>query len=139
MADLDKILQEHSLRRTVFRRELLGLFYSSNSSLTAEEVKTKMGKGTDKVTVYRALDAFEKSGLIHKVPDKSNLTRYAICNHECSSIKHVHNHAHFICDSCNETFCIDDIQIPSIQAAKGFLVKNSKLTLEGECPDCLVG
>lgn len=137
MADLDGILKEHGLRKTTFRKELLSLFYSSNSSLTAEEVKNKLVESADKVTIYRALDAFEKSGLIHKVPDKSNLTRYAICHSQCSSVEHVHNHAHFICNKCNETFCIDDIKIPPIEATRGFLIKNSKLTLEGECPDCL--
>ena len=137
MMDLDAVLKEHGLRKTTFRKELLSLFYNSNSSLTAEEVKNSLGETTDKVTIYRALDAFEKTGLIHRVPDKSNLTRYAICHSECSSIKHVHNHAHFICETCNETFCIDDIKIPHIEGAKGFIIKNTKLTLEGQCPDCI--
>lgn len=138
MEDLDAILKNHGLRKTTFRKELLSFFYDSNSSLTADEIKCRVGNATDKVTIYRALDAFEKSGLIHRVPDISNLTRYAICHTECSSEKHVHNHAHFICNECNETFCIDDIQMPTVEATKGFLIKSSKLILEGSCPECIV-
>tara|TARA_B100000809_G_scaffold130660_1_gene128485 strand:- start:16926 stop:17354 length:429 start_codon:yes stop_codon:yes gene_type:complete len=137
MADLEAVLKEHGLRKTTFRKELLSFFYDSNSSLTAEEVKIKVGESADKVTIYRGLDAFEKSGLIHRVPDKSNLIRYAICHSQCSPVKHIHNHAHFICNQCNETFCIDEIEIPPIAVTKGFLIKSSKLILEGECPDCI--
>lgn len=137
MVDLVKILKDHGLRKTTFRKELLLMFYNSNSSLTAEEIKKSLGKTTDKVTIYRALDAFEKCGLIHKVPGNSNLTRYAICHSECSSVQHVHNHAHFICDVCNQTFCINDIEIPVVEGTKGFLIKKTKLTLEGACPSCI--
>lgn len=134
--DLDLILKEHGLRKTTFRKELLHAFYKSNSSLTADEVKKKVGGSTDRVTVYRALDAFEKKGLIHRVPDKRNLTRYALCQNKCSTDAHSHNHAHFICNDCNETFCIDELEIPEIIDTKGFEVKKSKLTLEGSCPSC---
>lgn len=135
MSDIEKTLKLHGLRKTIFRKELLSLFYNSSSSLTADEIKNTI-TSTDKVTVYRALEAFEKSGLIHKVPDKSNLTRYAICHSDCSASKHVHNHAHFICNECNETFCIDDMEVPVVKNHKGFVIKKTKLTLEGTCPKC---
>lgn len=137
MTDLESVLQTHGLRKTAFRKELLGLFYDARSSLTVEEVKSKVKSTNDKVTVYRALDAFEKSGLIHRVPDKENLIRYALCpKEECSAKEHNHNHAHFICTDCNETFCIEDIQIPEVDNAKGFAITRAILTLEGNCPDC---
>lgn len=136
MVNLELILQEHGLRKTTFRKELLAAFYKSNSSLTAEEIKKKVGAKSDRVTIYRALDAFEKKGLIHRVPDKNNLTRFALCHSSCSAHLHTHNHAHFICNSCNETFCIEDIKVPLIIDSKGFQIKKSKLTLEGNCPSC---
>lgn len=137
MTDLESVLHRHGLRKTAFRKGLLSLFYEVNSSLTAEEIKSKVGAKTDKVTIYRALDSFEKSGLIHRVPDINNLTRYALCHTKCTAHEHTHNHAHFICNTCNETFCIDEIEIPKIKDAKGFAIKSSKLTLEGACPDCI--
>ena len=137
MTDLDLVLRNHGLRKTAFRKELLNLFYDARSSLTVEEIKSKVETTTDKVTIYRALDAFEKNGLIHRVPDKSNLIRYALCHKECSAEEHIHNHAHFICNNCNETYCIDDIKIPVIHQSKGFKIKSTKLTLEGDCPNCI--
>lgn len=134
--NIASILHDHGLRLTKFRSDLLALFYQVNSSLTAEEIKNRAGASKDKVTIYRALDAFEKTGLIHRVPDKSNLTRYALCQTTCDEHGHEHNHAHFICGTCNETFCIDDIKLPEIKNTNGFRIKSSKLTLEGDCPDC---
>lgn len=137
MVDLELVLKNHGLRKTAFRKELLSLFSDGPSSLTVEEIKRKVKSTNDKVTIYRALDAFEKNGLIHQVPDKSNLIRYALCQEEeCNSSGHQHNHAHFICDNCNNTYCIDNIEMPVITNAKGFQIRHSKLTLEGVCPNC---
>jgi Fur family ferric uptake transcriptional regulator len=136
MASIDKTLHDHGLRKTVFRVELINLFISSKSSLSVDEIKKKAGSTNDKVTIYRALDSFEKCGLIHKVPDKENLTRFALCHSDCSVKGHIHNHAHFICTNCDDTFCLDETEIPSIKLPKGYHVDNSKLTLEGECARC---
>lgn len=136
MIDIDVVLRDHGLRKTAFRNELLSMFYTIKSSLTAEEIKSKVETAKDKVTIYRALEAFEKSGLIHRVPDKSNLTRYALCHNDCNAEQHIHNHAHFICNSCKETFCIDTVQTPEIESMNGFLIKKAKLILEGDCSDC---
>lgn len=136
MTDLEKLLKDHDLRKTTFRKELLRLFMGSKSTLTVEEIKIRVGATNDKVTIYRALEAFEDKGLIHKVPDKSNLTRYALCHVGCTAQEHVHHHAHLICNDCDETFCIDGLEIPKIKGIDGFVVQESSLTLKGICPDC---
>lgn len=136
MKDLDALLKKHGLRKTTFRKELLELFFESNSSITSEEIKRKISATNDRVTIYRGLESFEKMGLIHRVPDNNNLTRYALCKTECNTHEHIHNHAHFVCNDCNQTYCIDEIEIPKIKDSKGFKIKSSKLTLEGSCPIC---
>lgn len=136
MAALNVILKEHGLRKTAFRLELLDLFMASKATLTVEEIKLRMGSAIDKVTIYRALEAFEKNGLIHKVPDKCNLTRYALCHVGCSAQEHVHHHAHLICNQCSETFCVEGVNTPELQEVNGFVIQGSNLTLEGVCPDC---
>ncbi len=138
MSDLKEKLEKRGLRKTAFRIELLELFSNTRSSLSIEDIKSRVGKTADKVTIYRALDAFEKNGLIHRVPDKSNLARYALCQ-ECKQEAHTHNHAHFICNVCDETFCIDDIEVPTVKMDNGYKVSASTLTLEGDCPSCQDG
>ena len=136
MNPLSSLLKDYELRSTKFRLNLLELFTNSDSSLTVEDIKQKIGKKNDKVTIYRALDSFEKKGLIHQVPDQENLTRYALCLSECNAAKHIHNHAHFICIICSNTFCIENIKFPKIKDLNGFIIKNLELTLKGNCPKC---
>ena len=122
MLALKQKLEQRGLRKTAFRIELLGLFANTRSSLSIEDIKSKLGKSTDKVTIYRAIDAFEKNGLIHRVPDRSNLARYALCLNDCKAEAHVHNHAHFICNVCDETFCIEEVEVPKVDIADGYKV-----------------
>ncbi len=136
MVALKQKLEERGLRKTAFRIELLTLFTQTKSSLSIEDIKSSVGKTSDKVTIYRALDAFEKSGLIHRVPDKANLARYALCHNECKPEAHSHNHAHFICTVCDETFCIENVEVPKIHLKQGYKINSSTLTLEGSCPSC---
>ncbi len=137
MTKAEKILEKINLKKTNFRIELIELFQSSISSLTADEIKQKINSTNDKVTIYRALTAFEKKCLIHRVPDKKNLIRYALCQKECGQTQHKHSHAHFICNICAKTFCLDNIKLPQINNTSGFKINKTQLTLEGYCPSCI--
>lgn len=137
MSITEELLTNYGLRKTAFRKKLLKLFQDSEETLTVENIKDKIGRKNDKVTIYRALSIFEKSGLIHQVPDKNNLSRYALCKSECNPNNHIHHHAHFICDYCDNTFCIDEFEIPEIKKIKGFKYKKIELIIQGDCPKCL--
>ncbi len=134
--DLRSILSDKGISRTNFRSKLVYLFYSSNRSLSVEEILNYFKNSVNKVTVYRSLESFENKGLIHKVPDIKNLMRYSLCKDECSANSHNHNHGHFICYECNDTFCLDSIKIPEITTLKNFVIKDLKLTMEGYCKNC---
>ena len=137
LLDTQSILSKNGISRTEFRTELLNIFYSSNISLSIEDILKHFDYSINKVTVYRSLDSFENKGLIHKVPDANNLKRYSLCReNECHANSHNHNHGHFICYSCNQTFCLEEIKSPEITCMKGFYIKEFKLTAEGYCKDC---
>ena len=135
MGSSERILNNYGLRRTIFRENLINLFQTSNS-LTVEYIKKKIGKDTDKATIYRALNSFEESGIIHQVPDQENLSRYALCDTECSPSEHVHQHAHFICNHCQETFCMENIKFPNTKNINNFKIQKIDITLKGSCSKC---
>tara|TARA_Y100000385_G_scaffold226997_1_gene237768 strand:- start:261 stop:674 length:414 start_codon:yes stop_codon:yes gene_type:complete len=137
MSISEELLKDYGLRNTTFRKKLLQLFQNSDTSLTVEYIKDKIGRKNDKVTIYRALNTFEKSGLIHQVPDRNNLSRYALCNTECNTSNHIHHHAHFICEDCDNTLCIEESEFPKIRKIKGFQFKKIELIIQGSCPKCL--
>ena len=133
---IDNTFKKYGLKKTIFRKELFKLFYDSLNSLSAKEISKKFSSSTDKASIYRALDSFEKSGLIHQVPDKNNLLRYSLCKSECKPNNHAHDHAHFLCSVCEETFCLDDFKLPSAKSHNGFLINHLKIIMEGTCVSC---
>ncbi len=137
LLDHQSVLSQNGISCTQFRTELLNLFHSSNKSLSVNDIVNYFDNSINKVTVYRSLDSFENKGLIHKVPDANNLKRYSLCReNECNANSHNHNHGHFICYSCNQTFCLEEIKSPEITCMKGFYIQELKLTAEGYCKDC---
>ena len=116
--------------------ELLALFYSSNKSLSVDDIIHNSNNEINKVTVYRALERFEETGLIHHVPGKNNLKRFSLCREECAPHQHTHNHGHFICNECDQTYCLESVQIPKLAPLKDFTIQQYQLTLEGICNDC---
>ena len=134
--DYGAILSKHGLSKTPFRMELLALFYSSNKSLSVDDVIHNSSNEINKVTVYRALERFEETGLIHHVPGKNNLKRFSLCREECAPHQHTHNHGHFICNECDQTYCLESVQIPKLVPLKDFTIQQYQLTLEGICNDC---
>ena len=137
MIDCKLILSQHGISKTAFRTELLNLFYTSKKSFSVEGVLESFSNSVNKATIYRALEHFEKKGLIHKVPDKDGHKKYALCRHgECNSRSHNHNHGHFICFNCHQTFCLDQKTMPKLSCLKGFYVEGISLTAEGYCKDC---
>ena len=129
LLDLQSIFSQNGISCTQFRTELLNLFHSSSKSLSVNDIMNSFDNSINKVTVYRSLDRFENKGLIHKVPDANNLKRYSLCReNECHANAHNHNHGHFICYSCNQTFCLEEIKSPEITCIKGFYVQELKLT-----------
>ena len=91
---IEEIFSKYGLKKTTFRIELYLLFYNSKKSLSVKHITNEFSSSIDKVSIYRALNSFERSGLIHKVPDKDNLLRYSLCQSECSPNAHSHDHAH---------------------------------------------
>ena len=135
--DYALILANHGISKTKFRINLLNLFYDKKESLTIKEVINEFSNLINKVTIYRALESFEEKGLIHKVPSSNNIIRYSLCNaDECIASLHKHNHGHFICNNCKQTFCLENYKSPDIKPVDGFYINSLSLILEGYCKDC---
>ena len=135
MNELQAILKKHKLKSTPFRLELLNFFMNCDSSLSFSDIKQLLLNPIDKVTIYRALESFEKKGLIHVVPNIGSETKYALCS-DCEIDIHNHEHAHFICKTCSNTFCVDLDKNKFNLSMNGYLVEQVNLVVEGVCKDC---
>lgn len=132
-----EILQQFSLRQTNCRNATLDLLLSHDYALSHSDIEEQIRGSYDRVTIYRTLKTFLDKGIIHKVLDDSGNPKYALCSsEECSTEGHEHQHVHFKCSECKNTFCLNQIRIPQVQLPQGFQLIESNLLIHGICADC---
>jgi Fur family ferric uptake transcriptional regulator len=132
----EKILKDHKLSVTKVRLEVLEVFREAGHlALSNQDIEEQLGK-VDRITLYRTLRSFEKSGLIHQAVDGSGKTKFALCQDECSVEKHEHQHAHFHCTQCDATICLDEVDIPRVDIPSNYQLEDTQLVLTGRCAEC---
>lgn len=134
-SEAEALLKSLKLRKTPLRKKVLTRFLASPHSALSTTVLEEDFSDADRVTLYRTLKTFEKDGLIHRVVDTSQITKYALC-HQCDQHQEQVEHAHFLCDSCGETYCLDDIKEIEFKLPAGFLLDKMNLSLSGTCNQC---
>jgi Fur family ferric uptake transcriptional regulator len=130
------ILKKHSLRKTPFRLEVLSLFLDNATKGISPNFIENSVKDFDRITLYRTLKTFEKSGVIHMAIDGSNDTKYALCHEDCSTHNHIDDHAHFLCTDCGETYCLENVIQPQITLPANYKLTSAHLALSGLCKNC---
>ena len=134
-ADLE-ILATYGLRSTEQRKAVLYLFQHKDHALAYNEIEQQLTENMDRVTLYRILKSFVEKGILHTIPDEQQTVKYALCLHTCVPQVHDHNHIHFTCTVCKRTTCLEHSTIPNISLPSGYVMANSKLVVQGICPDC---
>ena len=87
----EALLKQHGLRKTSIRIEILNLFRQQTHALSASDLERTLPH-YDRVTVYRTLNAYEASGIIHQVPDEGYGVKYALCSPGCPDQTHDDEH-----------------------------------------------
>jgi len=133
-----ELLVKYDLRLTESRIDVLKIFIRENYAITLQDIESALHHESDRVTVYRTLKTFIKTGLIHKVLNDEGNMKYALCSESCNEEKHDHEHLHFKCMRCEQTSCIEDIKIPQINMPKGYVSIKSNILIHGICRACNV-
>ena len=129
-------IKDAGLKITNTRRLILDLFNQKSFALSYNDIEKGVKESLDKATDYRTLKTFEEKNIIHSIYDHSNQLKYALTHQCCSSEEEICNHAHFRCKKCEQTTCIDDLNIPKVNLPKGFKMTQSFLLIEGICERC---
>ena len=129
-------LKRHNLRKTNIRAQVLEVFLNEGNKAIAHPEMERLLPHADRITLYRTLKTFEEKGIIHQVVDGSNAAKYALCNDTCTEHEHHDEHAHFHCQDCGKTICLDSKVESVVQVPQGFSVKQTHLVVEGTCSDC---
>lgn len=131
-----QIISKHNLRPTSNRVEVLKIYLKKKKAISHGELDAMTGDRFDRITLYRTLKAFENAGILHKVYDEQGTARYSTCSHDCDTTGHDDNHVHFHCTECEDTFCLENTEIPTIAIPKDLHVSSSYMVLNGVCNQC---
>lgn len=134
---IDISLKDHDIRPTEVRRSVLDIFYKRGFAMSQAEIAAELIGEFDRVTIYRTLNKFAQSGLIHKVVDESNTTKYALCDDkQCDIETHRDEHVHFKCRICGHTFCLNSVEVTLPALPRGYQSNFYMITAEGVCKNC---
>ena len=133
---MENILKEHHLRVTPIRTEVLEFFKAGRRALSHADLEERFAAQFDRVTLYRTLNTFLESGLLHKIPDDSGTAKFALCQESCDTHAHLDDHVHFKCSACGTIECLHDSHIPVVEIPSNYSVASASLLLEGTCPAC---
>ncbi len=131
------LLKSKNIRETAFRLKVLEILLAEKKPLTVEEIEKQLGK-FDRITLYRTIKTFEDKGVIHEIVIAGQPKRIALCTSTCSEGEHHHHleHIHFFCESCNETYCIEEVEIPKINIPN-HEINSFDFQMKGVCEVCL--
>ena len=133
---IEDILKGNNLSITDSRKSILEHFKLSKGALAHADIEKKSAAQFDRVTIYRTLQTFVDKGIIHTIPTADNSVLYGLCKNDCIAGHHHDNHVHFICDTCDTTFCLDHVITPQVLLPKGFKQKQTDVVVSGICKNC---
>ena len=128
------LLQVHGIKPTANRILVAKALASSIQPQSLAELERRI-ISIDKSNIFRALVLFREQHLVHAIEGSSDGTKYELCyshNHEHDDDQH----PHFYCEKCQQTYCLNDAELPEILLPQGFEAHSSNLMIKGLCPHC---
>lgn len=129
-----RLLEEHEIKPTANRIVVIRALASSMLPQSLAELERRIVT-IDKSNIFRALTLFREHHLIHAIEGSSDGTKYELCH----SHSHEHDddqHPHFYCESCQQTYCLDNLELPEVKLPPGFDAHTTNLMIKGTCPHC---
>lgn len=134
MKEIENKLENRNIKPTAMRELVLRVLSEQTAAISLAELEQVFEKA-DKVTLYRTLKTFEENKLIHSIDDGTGSVKYALCKETCQC--HPEDlHVHFHCTRCKQTYCLNDIPVPSVNLPTHFTLENINMVIKGICSNC---
>ena len=131
---MENLLKAKKIRITPFRLAVLDVFDKSQNALRLEQIEQSLGDH-DRITLYRTIKVFIEKGVLHEITMVGDVKKLAMCSNECKDDSHHHEHIHFHCTICDETFCLEMDALPKI-SYPGFQINQLEIQTSGVCETC---
>lgn len=132
--DMISRLESKGIRPTANRILVMKTLMGEQNPQSLSNLERKM-VSMDKSSIFRTLTLFQEHDVVHAFEDGRGVLCYELCE-EKGACDHHDGHIHFYCESCQRSFCMEDIHIPSFELPEGFYPHSISFVIKGECPDC---
>ena len=132
--DIISRLESKGIRPTANRILVMKTLMGEQNPQSLSNLERKM-VSMDKSSIFRTLTLFLEHDVAHAFEDGRGVLCYELCE-EKGACDHHDGHIHFYCESCQRSFCMEDIHIPSFELPEGFYPHSISFVIKGECPDC---
>lgn len=132
--DMISRLESKGIRPTANRILVMKTLMGEQNPQSLSNLERKM-VSMDKSSIFRTLTLFLELDVVHAFEDGRGVLCYELCE-EKGACDHHDGHIHFYCESCQRSFCMEDIHIPSFELPEGFYPHSISFVIKGECPDC---
>lgn len=132
--DMISRLESKGIRPTANRILVMKTLMGEQNPQSLSNLERKM-VSMDKSSIFRTLTLFLEQDVVHAFEDGRGVLCYELCE-EKGACDHHDGHIHFYCESCQRSFCMEDIHIPSFELPEGFYPHSISFVIKGECPDC---
>lgn len=127
-------LAQREIKPTAMRLLILRAMTQFERAFSLLDLETYLDT-VDKSTLSRTITLFLKHHLIHSIDDGSGSLKYAVCGSECNcAVDELH--VHFYCTRCHKTYCLRNIQIPSVSLPQHFTAESMNYVIKGLCDHC---
>ena len=132
--DIISRLETKGIRPTANRILVMKTLMGEQNPQSLSNLERKM-VSMDKSSIFRTLTLFLEHDVVHAFEDGRGVLCYELCE-EKGACDHHDGHIHFYCESCQRSFCMEDIHIPSFELPEGFYPHSISFVIKGECPEC---
>lgn len=127
-------LEGHDIKPTTNRILVVKELMASDRPLSLSELERKI-LTVDKSGIFRTLILFRDHHLVHVIEGGAEGVKYELC-HSHDHHQDTDLHPHFFCEECQQTFCLDNLELPEIELPEGYDAHSMNLILKGRCPSC---
>ncbi|MCF6270201.1 MAG: transcriptional repressor [Melioribacteraceae bacterium] len=131
---MTNLLKNKKISETPFRKEVLSIFTKYNNAIPLSIVEKEL-REYNRITLYRTIKIFLEKGIIHEIIITGEKSNYAICQEECVTNLHYHQHIHFKCNRCGIVSCVEIGKFPAIILPK-YKIEQLEIQATGLCKKC---
>jgi Fur family transcriptional regulator, ferric uptake regulator len=137
VADLKAEIRSRGMRGTGPRVAVLAYLSEATAPLSHTEIhEALVGRGYDRVTIYRNLTDLVEAGLLVRSDLGDHVWRFERTQGQGG---HAPGHPHFVCTDCGGVSCLPAVTVSVMRgspAPKALRNKQVEVQVKGRCDDC---